>query len=136
MRIMKALKPDNIHFGIGLRLSLAIGIVSIAIAGLSFGVATRLYKIITIAAVMDKNWSVIEDLMDEATEKELADILAQGKRIYESLPEDDRTDPTDPIYRSRYDALLTPGYEAVLTKLDQSVGVPRVMWADLRFKDE
>lgn len=129
-------RQKKIRFGISTRLSLAIGLSGIVIAVISYGIATRLNKTLTIATVMDKNWVIADNLLDDEMERDMAAIIEKGKMIYDSIPEQERVNPEDKSYQSRYDSLKDADYESVLERISQSADVPRVMWADLRFKDE
>jgi len=101
-----------------------------------FWIAMRLNKILTIATIMEKNWAIADELIDEDLESKMASILEKGREIYYSLPEEERADPTDRSYQSCYDVLPEPEYADVLERLNTSVHVPNIMWADLRIKDE
>ena len=133
---MKDQQGRKIRFGINTRLGLAIGFASAVIALIYFLIAMKLNKILTIATIMEKNWVIADELIDEDLEREMASILEKGREIYYSLPEAERADPKDRLYQSHYDVLLGPEYADVLERLVKSVNVPNVMWADLRIKDE
>jgi len=133
---MKDKQGRKIRFGISTRLSIAIGFASVVIALIYFWIAMRLNKILTIATIMEKNWAIADELIDEDLESKMASILEKGREIYYSLPEEERADPTDRSYQSCYDVLPEPEYADVLERLNTSVHVPNIMWADLRIKDE
>ena len=133
---MKKRNQKTIRFGISFKMSLAIGFIGVLVALISFLIATRLYKVLTVSVVLDKNWNIADNLMDENGRKNMASLLIQEKEIYDSLTEGESVDPADETYQSLYDGLKTPEYDSICEKLRQSANIPLVMWADLRFKDE
>ena len=133
---MKNQQSGKIRFGISAKLGIVFAVVIIVIAILSFNIASFLNAVMTVDTILNKNYVVAEKLTDEIGEEDLVEVIEQGRKIYESLSEEERANPTDETYQSYYKALWTPKYEAILDKLDQSTGISNIMWSDLRFWDE
>ena len=133
---MKDKEQGKVFFGISAKMSLAIGVVSIVVAAISFWIAIDLNRALTMETVLNKNWMVARKMVKGVGKSNLESLLEQGREIYDSLPEEERANPADPEYQSHYDALRTSKYKTILAKLDRGVYVPGYMWADLRFKDE
>lgn len=133
---LKDKEQGKVFFGISAKMGLAIGLVSIVIAGISFYIATDVNKALTIETVLNKNWVLAQKMTKSIGESNLASLLEQGREIYDSLSEEECANPVDPVYQSHYDVLRTSKYKTILAKLDRAVYIPKYMWADLRFKDE
>ena len=132
---MKDRQSGRIRFGLSTKLGFAFELAIIVVAILSFKLAPFLNKILIIDTALNKNWMVADKLIDEIGEEDMAKVIEQGKKIYDSLSEEERANPTDETYQSHYEALRTPEYEAILDKLDLSTGISDVMWSDLWFLD-
>ena len=129
-------KTNKIRFGISARVSLAVGIISVIVALTCFWLATRLNKVLTIATVLEKNWVIADNVIIRTGEDDMVSLLQRGRAVYDGLTDDEKADPADEAYRSSFDVLRGPEYDALLGMLKQSVNVPGVTWADVRFKDE
>ncbi|MBQ9632432.1 MAG: PP2C family protein-serine/threonine phosphatase [Lachnospiraceae bacterium] len=133
---MKEKRREGIRFGISTRLSFAIGLIIVVTASISFLIAAYLHHLLTIATVLDKNRGIASDLVEEIGENNIAVLLEQEQSVYNGLSEEERADPMDEAYQSKYDMQDTPEYEKVFGQIDQSIYSSNTMWVDLRFKDE
>ncbi len=123
-------------FGIRLKTGLIVLVLSVTIFYVAQSLATFLHMEREIGGNVAGDY-ILGRIMAKTLDQELVtSIFISGREIYESIPEDIRSDSLDPDYLSRFDKIKTPEYIELRQLLQKLAVESDVKWIDLRIMDE
>ena len=123
-------------FGIRLKSGLIVLILSVAIFYVAQSLATFLHMDREIGGNVAGDY-ILGRVMANTLDQELCTaIFLKGREIYDSIPEDIRSDTLNPEYLSRFDEIETEDYLELRKLLQKLAMESQVKWIDLRIIDE
>ena len=130
-------KKTNRHsrFGIRARVGLLIVAIGFSISIISFSLAVYLHIAIAMENVIEidlYSGSAIIKRLDRALVEEL---ITEGRKIYDSIPEEVRKDRLSEEYLSYFKSISTGKYRALRAALDEWADIEDVKSLDIRITD-
>ncbi len=113
------------------QIAVTVGIISV----ITFAAASHLHKILTIQTSLQRNTLRTNSLVNRATLEALKEIFEEGREIYESIPEEERKDPRDPSYQTRFEIMKNSEYQRIFDGFCSYSEFERIKWIDLRIRD-
>ncbi|MCR5510429.1 MAG: PP2C family protein-serine/threonine phosphatase [Lachnospiraceae bacterium] len=123
-------------FGIRLKTGLIVLVLSVAIFYVAQSLATFLHMEREIGGNVEGDF-ILGRIMAKSLDQELVtSIYVKGREIYDSIPEDIRSDTMNPEYLNRFNELEDDDYIKLRKLLQDLVVESDVKWIDLRIMDE
>ena len=116
-------------------MGIALGIIVFLVSAVSFSLAMYLHIAITLVDAINTDLYSAKMVVNELDPEILERIFTRGREIYESIPEEIRSQRLSEEYLSYFDELRTDEYEETLEKLSNLAVFEDLKWLDLRFPD-
>lgn len=121
---------------IRIKLELFVAVLVVIIFSTAAQMASAIHKSMEVSGNIHADYQSGGVLLLAVDAEEVTRIFDEGRRIYDSIPEEIRSDRTSPEYLAYYDGLATDKYEEILKTCREFAELYDYKWIDLRMVDE